>query len=125
MILFLSDAKMPIFISVSSVILLLIGAIIAFIIRKKCASRPRTPQQRQALKKIGRPIRVQDFLQSSQNCVPTTDEFDELKRIDTRQNALSKSKETGLSMVRDRIPLNRYHKEYLYSPICLMVLQIH
>ena len=105
------EPTMPIIISVSSVIVLLIGTIVAFlIVRKKCASRPQRPQQGQELqplKKFGRPIPARDFLQSSQNCVPTTDEFDELKRVDARQHALSKSKEAGLSTVRDRIPLNR------------------
>ena len=112
----LSKTTTVIIISVSSVIVLLIGSIVAFlIVRKKCVSRSKTPNQGQELlpaKKIGRTIPVRDFLQSNQNCVPTSDEFEELRRVETRKIALTKSKEAGLSMIRDQIPLNRYYEVY-------------
>ena len=77
----------------------------------KCCNRAQGPEEGQELQPINeteKPIPVDDFRRSGSHWVPKEEEFDKLNRIDIKENALRKSKETGMSFVRDQIPFNRY-----------------
>ena len=82
-----------------------------FVIKKvKCrrlAATQENEQELKPLKKIGKPIPIQDFRRSSRICVPEREEFDDLNRVDGRENRLILSQEAGMAFLRSGIPLNR------------------